>query len=110
MKLVYIAGPYSHPDPVANTHNAVAFADDLYVECKPLLVPVVPHLSMLWHAIRPHDIDFWYEYDHHLLARCDALFRLPGPSTGADAEREVAFSLGLPVFYDREELVRWAMR
>lgn len=99
LPLVYIAGPYTNPDPVRNTHDTVVFADQLATEgwC----TPVIPHLSMLWHSIRPHDeIEWWYEYDLAMLARCDAMYRLPGASSGADAEERFALERRIPVFYD----------
>lgn len=103
--LVYIAGPYAHPDPVENTHKAIHFADDLQAEG--VVTVCIPHLSMLWHALVPHDPDYWYAYDLALLARCDALLRMPGESSGADNEIAFAESLGIPVFYAREDLYAW---
>lgn len=95
--LLYLAGPYTHPDPVANTHWVVAVANVVYE--KTAWVPVVPHLSMLWHAITPRPVEFWYEYDLHLLERCDAIIRLPGASTGADKEIAHADSVGVKRVY-----------
>lgn len=81
--LVYIAGPYTHPDPVENTHKAVRAAEQIEaLGCD----VVIPHLSLLWHAISPAPIERWYERDLAVMHRCDALVRLPGKSTGADAE------------------------
>lgn len=58
-------------------------------------VPVVPHLTLLWHLVIPHPVGFWYDYDSHLLAACDGYVRLPGPSAGADAEEKEAIRLRL---------------
>lgn len=41
---------------------------------------------------------------HRLLARCDAVLRLPGASTGADADVRIALARGLPVFYAVEDV------
>jgi nucleoside 2-deoxyribosyltransferase len=103
--LVYVAGPYAHPDPVENTHRTIHFADDLQAES--IVTVYIPHLSMLWHALVPHDSDYWYAYDLAILARCDALLRIPGESSGADNEIAFAKSLGIPVFYAREDLYAW---
>jgi hypothetical protein len=92
--LLYVAGPYTRDDPVANTHRAVKVATALY-ERTPY-VPVVPHLTLLWHLIDPQPVDHWYAYDLHLLARCDRIVRLPGPSTGADREMAEADRLRIP--------------
>ena len=82
--LLYVAGPYTHPDPVANTHRALRCASAISRESG--WVPIVPHLSLLWHMVDPQPIDYWYAYDFEVLEHCDALVRLPGPSSGADVE------------------------
>ena len=104
--LVYLAGPYSHPDPVANTNAVVALASELIDEG--FVTPVVPHLTLLWHAISPRPLEFWYAYDVALLRRCDAMLRIPGASSGADMEVTFAEAHGIPVFYNRDELAAWA--
>lgn len=100
--VVYIAGPYTVPEPVTNVHNAVMVAEQV-MSCG--FVPLVPHLSMLWQAIVPHDYEFWLKLDMALLARCDALLRIPGPSTGADREVAFAHAHGIPIFTSVEDLV-----
>ena len=98
IKYVYIAAPYTHPDPVVNTHQVVRVANELAaVEG---YIPFVPHLTLFWHFLYPHEIDFWYKYDLAWLEKCDCLLRLPGESSGADAEVEYAKKLGIPVFFD----------
>jgi|ERR1035437_1100762 hypothetical protein len=104
--LVYVAGPYSHPDPVENSHMAIHVADK--VEATGLVTPVIPHLSLMWHMVIPHDVDFWYSLDIAVLARCDALLRFPGASTGADDEVAFAEDNDIPVFYAQEDLIAWA--
>ena len=102
---VYVAGPYTNPDPIIGTRNAVLAAEDVRSWGA---VPIIPHLSMLWHLISPHeDINFWYEYDLKLLEKCDALLRLPGASSGADAEVRAADYWDIPVFIDRVDLFNW---
>jgi hypothetical protein len=92
--MVYVAGPYTHPDPVENTHNiiraGVLLRDAGYC-------PVLPHLSLLTHLVSPHEPAYWYEWDLRLLDRCDFMLRLPGESWGADREEEYANELGIPV-------------
>lgn len=104
--LVYLAAPYSNPDPVANTHKVVQTATAM-VEAG-IVTPVVPHLSLLWHAITPRPVEFWYAYDLLLLARCDAVLRFPGASTGADAEVAEAERLDIRVFTNVDHLYSWA--
>lgn len=94
---VYIAGPYTHPDPVVNTAEAIRVADKLAVFG---FVPFCPHLTLFWHFLRPHEIDFWYQLDLAWLEKCDCVLRLPGESKGADFEIEIAKQLGIPIYYD----------
>ncbi|CAL9271842.1 hypothetical protein SUDANB5_00286 [Streptomyces sp. SudanB5_2050] len=41
-----------------------------------------------------------YPTAHRLLARCDAVLRLPGESVGADQDVALARRRGLPVYHD----------
>ena len=59
MKYIYIAAPYSKDDPVVNTANAIEVADKLKNRG---YFPFVPHLTMFWHLLKPHDIEYWYKY------------------------------------------------
>lgn len=98
---VYIAAPYTRPDPIINTQLAVSVADELLARG---YVPIVPHLTMLWHLISPRPIEEWYAYDIDVMSRCDAVLRLPGESVGATAEVDAANLLGIPVFFTIDEL------
>lgn len=101
---VYIAAPYTLPDPVVNTRNVILIGDRLR---EAGLVPYIPHLTMFWHMLCPHDVDYWYEYDLEWLRACDVLLRLPGESHGADNEVYEALSLGMIVFYSLDNLLSW---
>lgn len=104
--LVYIAGPYSHPDPVVNTKKALDVADLMLDEGR--VTPIVPHLTMFWHFHSPRHIENWYAYDLEVLARCDALYRLQGESTGADREEAFAVEADIPIFRTFAVLYIWA--
>lgn len=104
--LVYLAAPYSIPDPVANTNDVVKFASLLLDDGR--VVPLVPHLTLMWHMIAPREYEEWLEYDLHLLKRCDGLYRMAGESTGADREVERAEEWGIPVFRSASDLFQWA--
>lgn len=100
---VYVAGPYTHPDPVVNTRAAIDAAEVLLAAG---YVAIVPHLSLFQHLVHPHDIDYWYDLDLRLMRRCDTMLRLPGPSLGADNEAAFAESIPIPVvFATAEEFV-----
>jgi nucleoside 2-deoxyribosyltransferase len=96
--LIYVAGPYTHPDPVKNTHKAVQAGLHLH-ECYDVAV-IIPHLSIVAHLISPRDDEYWYGFDLALVAHCDGLVRLPGRSHGADIEVNYAIELGIPVWDD----------
>ena len=99
---IYVAGPYTKGDVVLNTRKAIEVGEKI---AELGHVPFIPHLTLFWHMLYPHtDIDFWYTYDNEWLKSCDALFRIPGESTGADAEVKLARKLGLPVFYMLSEI------
>lgn len=104
--LVYVAAPYTNPDPVWNTNKAIEVGLDL-VETGKVAV-IIPHLTLIAHLVRPATERYWYDLDLDQLAHCSALLRLPGASTGADKEVEVAHALGLPVFNDVADLLTWA--
>jgi hypothetical protein len=76
-------------------HRAVAAAERLR---RAGIVPVVPHLAVLWEMIAPGaDYEGWMALDLALLERCDALVRLPGASAGADREVAHARARRIPV-------------
>jgi hypothetical protein len=65
-------------------------------------------MSLLWHLIVPHEeISFWYGFDLTILRRCQALYRMPGASSGADAEITYAIAHNIPVFYDLLDLRKY---
>lgn len=101
--LVYIAGPYTKPDPCINTHEAVKVANQITDVC----VPLIPHLSHFWHTMSPRPYEFWTDMDFVFLSRCDALLRFPGESPGAEAEVVAAREWGIPVFFEVEPLRSW---
>lgn len=45
-----------------------------------------------------------YPTAQRLLARCDAVLRLPGASTGADQDVAIAQERGIPVFHSLDEV------
>ena len=92
---VYVAGPYTAPDPCANTHAAIAAGNLLWDKG---YAPFIPHLSHFWHTVTPRPYAMWCEYDNQFLPCSDVLVRLPGESSGADKEVQLASSLGIPVY------------
>lgn len=104
--LVYIAAPYTHPDPIANTRLAIAAWKVLHEFG---IDTIVPHISLLLHLVYPQPIQTWYDYDINIMLHCDAVLRLDGESQGADEELSEAQLAGMPTFcaydYDSLEMV-----
>lgn len=94
---IYIAAPYTKGDTGMNVRSAI-FAQD-YIESELGHMAYNPLLSHFQHLIIPHeDISYWYAKDIRWLRECDAILRLPGESTGADAEVAIARGIGLQIF------------
>ena len=99
---VYVAGPYTHGDVAANVAAALRAADEL-IEAG--FAPFVPHLSHFQHMAHPRPYRVWTALDFAWLAVCAAAVRLPGDSTGADAEVQWCRTHGIPVFPSVRALV-----
>lgn len=84
---VYVAGPYSKPDPVENSNRAIRVCTDLLDAG---YAPFCPHLSLAWHLVTPRPYETWLEYDFEWIRACDVLYRLSGESKGADREEVFA--------------------
>ena len=110
--LLYVAAPYTRPEPVSNTHFVYQVASAIYENTD--WCPVVPHSSLLWHLVAPRAEEYWYTYDLHLLRGCDAIVRLPGDSPGADNEIEFARANGIKIVgflsLPAEAIARWVTR
>jgi len=105
MTLVYIAGPYTVPNPEQNVKNAVGAAELVLAAG---MIPHIPHLTHYWHTIhQEHDWETWLKIDTEILLRCDAVLRLPGESKGADHEMKTAIDRWIPVFLDMDSLTKW---
>jgi hypothetical protein len=103
MKRVYIAGPYTQGDVAVNVRSAYVAASRLADEGH---APFVPHHTHFWHMMFPRPYEEWLRLDLAFLPCCDAVLRLPGPSSGADGEVAHAKTLGIPVYTDIEVLLR----
>lgn len=102
---VYIAGPYSKPDPALNVRTAIAIAEKLLERG---LLPFCPHaLTHVWNLVSPKSYESWISFDADWLLKCDAVLRIPGDSAGADREVAVAEDFGIPVFYKLSDLLEW---
>lgn len=101
--LVYIAGPYTHPDPVQNTHRAIR--EGMRLRETHQVAVLIPHLNLLADMVEPRPVDYWYQWDLDQLGSCDVLYRMPGLSTGADNEVAYAIEHDIPVVYNDDGLL-----
>jgi hypothetical protein len=104
--VVYVAGPYTHPDPVSNTRRALEVGTLLLDSGH--VAPIVPHLSLFWDLHTPRPYRTWLELDLDLISRCDAVLRTPGISAGADIEVQHATAEGIRVFHHVGDVITWA--
>jgi len=106
IKTVYISSPYSIGNKNTNVRNQLIAAERLR---ELNFVPFVPLLTHFWHLEYEHNWEWWMELDREYITelRFDTILRLPGYSTGADEEVELAKSFGIPVFYTISALVEW---
>ena len=96
-KLIYVAGPYTNPDPVINTRRSIELGMRLHDSGA---IAIVPHITMFVYFLFPRPLEFWYEYGMGILEHCDYVYRFSGKSTGADAEVARAADLGIPVYFE----------
>lgn len=101
--MIYLACPYSHPDPAvreARFQVACRTAADLLLSGEAVFAPVV-HGHPLVELGVPGDWSFWSRLDHAMIERCDEVrvLALPGWDTSVGVRQEVllARSLGKPV-------------
>jgi hypothetical protein len=113
---VYVASPYTKGDPAINTHFQCRMFHQLMNDG--IVLPYVPLWSHFQHTLFPRKYTDWVEYDLAILHKMDACVRLNAShpeldyfvceSSGADGEVGYCQKIGVPVFYDIEELYKWA--
>jgi hypothetical protein len=114
-QLILIAGPYrsgTDGDPDRIAHNLARLEQAAWPVFQLGHVPLIGE----WAALPILRVaaesgvdaesgpDVMYETASRLLGRCDAVLRLPGESSGADADVAIARRLGLPVYFDISEV------
>ena len=111
MKRVYIACPISRGDLddnirrardamrklIAAGHSPYNPALTCFADYPDVRVPQVVTLGIGYEQ--------WLRVSEAWVGACDAVLRIPGESVGADAEVELAKSLGVPVFYFLTDLL-----
>jgi hypothetical protein len=106
MSLIYLASPYTHPDPdtVCRRYIAACAAAAILMEEGHTVFSPIAHshgiVDFLPEALH-FDHDFWMRQDLAMLALCDEVHVLPlpgwGESKGLATETALAKSRGIPV-------------
>ncbi len=99
-KKVYIAGPISS-DPIAHTGHGIQVYHAVWDMGG---VPYLPHFTVFAGMFRQRTWEEWLDHDREWLLTCDAMFRIPGQSKGADLEEVWAREAQIPVFYSLDRL------
>ena len=99
---IYVAGPYSDPDPLTreqNVERAMAAGLALLDAGHFPFIPHLLHFFDAWATTQGRSIpsETYLRWDAEFLACCDGLLYL-GASPGAERELELAVRLGMPVF------------
>ena len=101
MKKVFISSPYTIGDTAINVKIQLDMSDKLLTLN---FIPYTPLLSHFQHMANPRPYEDWLKLDIEWLKVCDCVLRLPGKSSGADGEVELAKQLNIPIFYSIQEL------
>lgn len=113
--LILIAGPYrsgTGDDPALMAANLARLEQAAWPLFRAGHLPMIGEwvaLPVLASAGQPDPLgslaeEVMYPTAHRLLARCDAVLRLPGASTGADQDVAIARERGLPVYFRLEDV------
>lgn len=110
--LILIAGPYrsgTDGDPTLIARNLARLEEASGPIFRLGHVPMIGEWAALpiLRTLDPAESaegDVMYETAHRLLQHCDAVLRLPGESSGADKDVEIARERGLPVYQSLDEI------
>jgi hypothetical protein len=103
MYRIFISGPYTQGDIAINVRTAMNISNDLMNHG---FAPYCPHLTHFLQINNPQPYEKWLELDMQYLVLCDAVYRFPGDSQGADDEVKLAIKKGIPVYYSIKELYK----
>lgn len=112
MQIVYLACPYTHPDPAVRETRfraATQAAATLARAGVHVFSPITHAHPILLTGDLPHGWKYWAEYDRAVLSTCRALvvLQLEGwdLSEGVRGETSIAEELGLPCYFAPPEKI-----
>lgn len=105
-KVIYIASPYSHPNPnvIEENYRKVAeLSAELCSQGMVVLSPIVYGHTLLGFKEMPNDWEFWTNFCLTLLNKSDELwvYQMEGwdKSRGVKGEIQYAIDMGIPIKY-----------
>ncbi len=103
-EVIYLASPYSHPDPeqVEENYKIVSLkAAELCNEGLCVISPITYGHTLVTFKEMPIDFEFWNNFCLTLLAKCDKMivYKMPGwdKSKGVDHEISFAQDMGIGI-------------
>jgi hypothetical protein len=109
MKLVYLASPYSHPDPAIKQERfetICAVQAELlnqYGDVFGFIGPIAASHCVAQHGKLPTEWEFWKKQDELLISRCDELWviKMDGWEGSVGVQAEIAFAIGkkIPIHF-----------
>lgn len=105
-KTVFIACPYTNENRATvnvNVYRCMYASEEIWNS------GFIPFFTLLTHFYEQkyfrHRYEDWMEYTMTWLSKCDIVLRLPGKSSGADREIELAKKLNKKIYYNVKELI-----
>ena len=97
--MIYLASPYSHPDPLARQARfdaACRAAAGMIRAGQPVFAPIIQGHPLVPYGV-PSDWSFWEPLAREYLKRCDAVFvlQLDGWRESEGVQAEIALALEL---------------
>lgn len=97
---IYLAGPISS-NPEKNLDIALDVSNQVIDKGHN---PYMPNYNYYLNAKKVRDYELWMKLDDEWLRQCEAIYRIPGESPGADREMVVAREIGLLVIGHLDDL------
>ena len=105
--MIYLASPYSSPDPLLRKTRYLLAAEltaTMLSQGLHVYSPIVHCHDLAERFNLPSDFEFWKKYNFDMLRRADFLtvYQLPGwlESKGVSAEVQMALALGMTITYE----------
>lgn len=104
--MIYLASPYSHPEPTvrqARYEAALAYSNFAFATGRLIFSPIVYGHPFAEAFDTPTTHDHWAGFNEEILRMCSLLtvLKLPGwhESVGVNAEMELAWAINVPVTF-----------